>query len=89
MWSGTQNGLHCSFTLERTDRTQFVLNCTLQIYQQCLPAARQLLHVSANVKVSKQTRVAGNHDPLVLCNAMYIVGPVSYTHLTLPTIYSV
>jgi len=56
VWSGTQNGLHCSFTLERTDRTQFVLSCTLQIYQQSVPAARQLLHISANVKVSRFLR---------------------------------
>ena len=53
VWSGTQNGLHCSFTLERTERTQFVLTCTLQIYQQSLPTARQLLHVAANLKVSR------------------------------------
>ena len=52
VWSGTQNGLHCSFTLERTDRTEFVLNCVLQVYQQSLASARQLLHISANVKVT-------------------------------------
>jgi len=51
VWSGTQNGLHCSFTLERTERSQFVLNCTLQVYQQSAPAARQLISISANVKV--------------------------------------
>jgi len=33
--------------------TQFVLNCTLQVYQQSLPAARQLLYISANVKVGQ------------------------------------
>ena len=52
VWSATQNGLHCSFTLERTDDTQFVLSCVLQIYQQSLASARQLLHILANVRVS-------------------------------------
>jgi len=57
VWSGTQNGLHCSFTLERTDRTEFVLSCVLQVYQQSLASARQLLHVSANVKVSRAASI--------------------------------
>jgi len=58
VWSGTQNGLHCSFTLERTDRTQFGLSCTLQVYQQSLASARQLLHIAANVKVRRLVKQA-------------------------------
>ena len=51
VWSGTQNGLHCSFTLERTERTQFVLDCFVHVYQPTLPAGRQLVHISADVTV--------------------------------------
>jgi leucine-rich repeat transmembrane protein FLRT len=50
VWSGTQNGLHCSFALERTERTQFLLACEVHVFQQPMLANRQLLQISSSLK---------------------------------------
>lgn len=46
IWSGTQNGLHCSFALEYLDRTEHLLTCDIYVFQKLLPANRQVLQIS-------------------------------------------
>jgi len=58
VWSGTQNALHCSFALERTETAQpAALACLLQIYQQSLASARQLLHINATATVCRSAEI--------------------------------
>ena len=49
VWSGTQNGLHCSFALEHTDRGQHHLGCHIHVFQKALLASRQVLQISCNL----------------------------------------
>ncbi len=50
IWSGTQNGLHCSFALEHMDRTQQELSCIIHVFQNDNLATRQMLQISCNLK---------------------------------------
>lgn len=46
IWSGTQNGLHCSFTLENVNRSENVLTCDIYVFQKLMTANRQVLQIS-------------------------------------------
>lgn len=50
IWSGTQNGLHCSFALEHIDRTEQHLHCNIHVFQKALLANRQVLQIACNLK---------------------------------------
>ncbi|XP_029652297.2 netrin receptor UNC5C [Octopus sinensis] len=50
IWSGNQNNLHCSFSLELLDRSQHKISCKIQVYQKAILSNRQLLHVFTNLK---------------------------------------
>jgi len=50
IWSGTQNGLHCSFALEHLDRTQDTFSCDIHVFQKALMANRQVLQIMHNLK---------------------------------------
>lgn len=50
IWSGNQNNLHCSFSLELLDRSQHMISCKIQVYQKAILSNRQVLHVHTNLK---------------------------------------
>ncbi|XP_070183045.1 netrin receptor UNC5C-like isoform X2 [Littorina saxatilis] len=50
IWSGNQNNLHCSFSLELVDRSNPRLACKIQVYQKGILQNRQLLNVNTNFK---------------------------------------
>ena len=50
IWGGTQNGLHCSFALEHSDRSQQVLHANIHVFQKAQVANSQVLQISANLK---------------------------------------
>jgi len=49
IWNGTQNGLHCSFSLEQVDRSETQLTCNILVAQSEMSANQQIIHVSRNV----------------------------------------
>ncbi|XP_069123995.1 netrin receptor UNC5C-like [Argopecten irradians] len=50
IWSGTQNNLHCSFSLELVDRAYHKVSCKIQVYQKAILSNRQVLNISNNFK---------------------------------------
>ncbi|KAK3593613.1 hypothetical protein CHS0354_025501 [Potamilus streckersoni] len=50
IWSGNQNNLHCSFSLEMVDVVQDKISCKIQVYQKAILTNRQLLKIGANFK---------------------------------------
>ncbi|KAK7500846.1 hypothetical protein BaRGS_00007726 [Batillaria attramentaria] len=50
IWSGNQNNLHCSFSLELMERSQSRLACKIQVYQKGMLQNRQVLHINTNFK---------------------------------------
>lgn len=49
IWSGTQNGLHCSFSVECVDASQHSqLACDLHVFQQALPDSRDTVRILWN-----------------------------------------
>ena len=50
IWSGNQNNLHCSFSLELLDRGTTRLACKIQVYQKGILQNRQLLNINTNFK---------------------------------------
>ncbi|KAL8577212.1 hypothetical protein ACOMHN_041267 [Nucella lapillus] len=50
IWSGNQNNLHCSFSLELLERGTTRLACKIQVYQKGILQNRQLLHINTNFK---------------------------------------
>lgn len=54
IWSGNQNNLHCSFSLEMVDRIQDGLRCKIQVYQKAILSNRQVLKINTNVKEVRQ-----------------------------------
>jgi len=49
IWNGTQNGLHCSFSLEHVDRAETQLTCNILVCQSELSANQQMIHINRNV----------------------------------------
>ena len=49
IWNGTQNGLHCSFSLEQVDRSETQLTCNILVAQSEMSANQQIIHISRNV----------------------------------------
>ncbi|XP_053392555.1 netrin receptor UNC5C-like isoform X2 [Mercenaria mercenaria] len=50
IWSGNQNNLHCSFSLEMVERVQDVIRCKIQVYQKAILSNRQVLKINTNFK---------------------------------------
>ncbi|XP_067671144.1 netrin receptor UNC5C-like isoform X6 [Haliotis asinina] len=50
IWSGNQNNLHCSFSLELIDRSQYKISCKIQVYQKAILSNRQVLQIVSNLK---------------------------------------
>lgn len=50
VWSGHQNSLHCSFTLEHIDRCIQMIGCNVLVYQRGTQAHRQLLRINTDLK---------------------------------------
>ncbi|XP_041362297.1 netrin receptor UNC5C-like isoform X3 [Gigantopelta aegis] len=50
IWSGNQNTLHCSFSLELVDRSQTKISCKIQVYQKAILSNRQVLQIVSNLK---------------------------------------
>ncbi|XP_050391272.1 netrin receptor UNC5C isoform X2 [Patella vulgata] len=50
IWSGNQNNLHCSFSVELIDRAQFSVSCKIQVYQKGVLNNRQVIRISSNLK---------------------------------------
>ncbi|XP_076458521.1 netrin receptor UNC5C-like [Babylonia areolata] len=48
IWSGNQNTLHCSFSLELVERDSGQLSCKIQVFQKGVMANRQMMHVSTS-----------------------------------------
>ncbi|XP_076459267.1 netrin receptor UNC5C-like isoform X2 [Babylonia areolata] len=48
IWSGNQNTLHCSFSLELVERDSGQLSCKIQVFQKGVMANRQVMHVSTS-----------------------------------------
>ncbi|KAH9494395.1 Netrin receptor unc5c [Bulinus truncatus] len=52
IWSGNQNNLHCSFSLELQDRAVAKIACKIQVYQKAILSNRQTLIINCNLKDS-------------------------------------
>ena len=50
VWGGTQNNLHCSFSLEHVDRSQQKVSCQIQVYQRSIVTNCQVLNIVHNLK---------------------------------------
>ncbi|XP_059163925.1 netrin receptor UNC5C-like isoform X2 [Physella acuta] len=50
IWSGNQNNLHCSFSLELLDRSVAKIACKIQVYQKAILSNRQTLLINCNLK---------------------------------------
>ncbi|GFR84427.1 netrin receptor UNC5C [Elysia marginata] len=50
IWSGNQNNLHCSFSLELLDRSVSKIACKIQVYQKAILSNRQTLLINCNLK---------------------------------------
>ncbi|KAL8580950.1 hypothetical protein ACOMHN_017517 [Nucella lapillus] len=48
IWSGNQNTLHCSFSVELVERDPCPLTCQIQVYQKGVVTNRQLIHVNTS-----------------------------------------
>ena len=52
IWNGTQNGLHCSFSLEHVERSSdddTQLTCNILVCQSELSSNQQIIHITRNV----------------------------------------
>ncbi|ESO83456.1 hypothetical protein LOTGIDRAFT_197315 [Lottia gigantea] len=79
IWSGNQNNLHCSFSVESIDRIQSNVSCKIQVYQKAVPNNRQVIRISSNIKeVSETLFFFRNHAPSSLSF------PQKYTLIILP-----
>ncbi|GFO23590.1 netrin receptor unc5c [Plakobranchus ocellatus] len=68
IWSGNQNNLHCSFSLELLDRSVSKIACKIQVYQKAILSNRQTLLINCNLKdnVSSNLMAAnGGNNTLV------------------------
>lgn len=50
IWSGNQNNLHCSFSLEMMERGLNKVSCKIQVYQKAILSNRQVLNIFNNFK---------------------------------------
>ncbi|WAQ96586.1 UN5BB-like protein [Mya arenaria] len=50
IWSGNQNNLHCSFSLELVERVPEAIRCKIQVYQKAILSNRQVLKINTNFK---------------------------------------
>jgi hypothetical protein len=53
IWSGNQNNLHCSFSLEMMERGLNKVSCKIQVYQKAILSNRQVLNIFNNFKENK------------------------------------
>ncbi|XP_013412210.1 netrin receptor UNC5C-like isoform X2 [Lingula anatina] len=49
IWSGNQNNLHCSFSLEHTDGLQQTVSCKIGVYQKSILGNRAVLQIVSNL----------------------------------------
>lgn len=48
IWSGNQNNLHCSFSLELVEGSSPNVSCKIQVYQKAMLNNRQVLNIQNN-----------------------------------------
>lgn len=48
IWSGNQNNLHCSFSLELVEGSSPNVSCKIQVYQKAILSNRQVLNIQNN-----------------------------------------
>ncbi|XP_062598853.1 netrin receptor UNC5B-like isoform X1 [Saccostrea cucullata] len=53
IWSGNQNHLHCSFSLELVEGTSPDVSCKIQVYQKAILNNRQVLNIHNNFNKEK------------------------------------
>lgn len=61
IWSGNQNNLHCSFSLELVEGSSPSVSCKIQVYQKAILSNRQVLNIQNNFskEVWRQWRPLG------------------------------
>ena len=70
IWSGNQNNLHCSFSLEMVDRVQDRISCKVQVYQKAILSNRQVLKINTNFKEVGNAMIKINTNFKEVGNAM-------------------
>ncbi|XP_078318953.1 netrin receptor UNC5C-like isoform X2 [Crassostrea virginica] len=53
IWSGNQNNLHCSFSLELVEGSSPSVSCKIQVYQKAILSNRQVLNIQNNFSKEK------------------------------------
>eukprot|EP00105_Crassostrea_gigas_P025237 XP_011445742.1 PREDICTED: netrin receptor UNC5C isoform X3 [Crassostrea gigas] len=53
IWSGNQNNLHCSFSLELVEGSSPNVSCKIQVYQKAILSNRQVLNIQNNFNKEK------------------------------------
>ncbi|XP_076327853.1 netrin receptor UNC5C-like isoform X3 [Tachypleus tridentatus] len=79
VWSGTQNQLHCSFTLEHVDRSLQTIRCHILVYQRGVQAHRQLLRINTDLrdKLPSVPAIALSPPAPSICTSIKTVGGIN------------
>ncbi|XP_076327168.1 netrin receptor UNC5C-like isoform X2 [Tachypleus tridentatus] len=82
VWSGRQNQLHCSFTLEHLDRSLQKIRCHILVYQRGVQAHRQLLRINTDLRDKFSSNPAESLSVLApsICSSVNTTGDVNFTH---------